>query len=123
MDDKRLEKSLKLKSLLAENLKQFEELSHEILDNDADKELRGVKIGFLTEIYAKYDELKILNADGDIFFIKDETTDDYGIKKYIGQRILWNLALSKELYIIKRIPNFDSDNEFDYYEYEIEVVD
>lgn len=114
----RIKKSIELRKLLLENLGQFERLTHEIADNDADKEFRGVKMDFLCEIYKKYDEQQVLNADGDIFYIKSVSSG-----QYIGQRILWNLELSNELYIITKTPIYDIDGEFEYYKYDVEVAE
>lgn len=76
---------------------------------------RNTKMSYWKDICAKYQEDRLINCYGDIFYV-DETKNGY----YIGRRVLWNLGLSNEQYYIeeKHICNGD---DYDYTDYEISV--
>jgi hypothetical protein len=78
---------------------------------------RNTKLSFWREICLKYDEKDLLNCYGDIFFIDDHYGDTY-----VGRRVLWNLELSKEQYEIRCEDENDSDGEYEWTNYEIEVI-
>ena len=64
------------------------------------------------DVCSKYPEEKLLNCDGDIFYIEQKDN-----KTYLGRRVLWNLELSDELY---RISEEDFD---DFTSYKIEILE
>lgn len=78
---------------------------------------RNTKLIFWREICLKYDEKDLLNCYGDIFFVDER----YGTT-CIGRRILWNLELSKEKYEISYEYETDSDGDYEWTEYDIEVI-
>ena len=49
------------------------------------------------ELCDKYGKENLLNCDGEIFFI-----DENWIRTFFGRRVLWNLQLSKEQYVIQK---------------------
>lgn len=71
-------------------------------------EFRNTNCFFLAKIYEKYPEEKVLNCYGDIFYILERSGSGHNTV-YIGQRILWNLELSKEKYCIQEEYEFDDD--------------
>ena len=71
---------------------------------------KNVKMTYLIDVCSKYPEEKLLNCDGDIFYI--EQNDD---KTCLGRRVLWNLELSEELYRISE----EDFNEFTSYKIEV----
>ena len=84
-------------------------------------EWRNTKMSYWKDICAKYPEDKLLNCYGDIFYI-DEKYADFDMNCYLGRRVLWNLSLSEEQYMITEIIEHDSDGFYDYTDYEIKVV-
>lgn len=74
------------------------------------KEWRNLKVSYWRDICLKYDENKLLNCNGDVFYIKERFADEY-----IGRRVLWNFKLSEEKYLITET------NTEDYLDYKIEV--
>lgn len=84
-------------------------------------EWRNTKMSYWKDICAKYPEDKLLNCHGDIFYI-DKKDADFDTNYYLGRRVLWNLSLSEEQYEITETIVYDSDDFYDYTDYEIKVV-
>lgn len=121
MDREQLLSGLKLRNELEQNIEQFKNIVNDLQKNEHTMYFRGVKIDFLHEIYKHYDEKDILNADGDIFYITEKKREDESVI-YKGSRILWNMSLSKEDYIIHEYELADSDGNYDYTDYEVELA-
>ena len=76
----------------------------------------------MQEIYNHYNEKYILNADGDIFYVTERKQEDKDCIVYKGNRILWNMSTSKEQYTIYEYICYDNDGEYDYTDYEVELI-
>ena len=79
-------------------------------------EFKNVREDLLNVIYDKYEYGQILNCDGDIIYITLRDGNHFE-----GKRVLWDLSLSKETYEIDEIIEADSEGEFDYKHYEVQV--
>ena len=119
MEKYEIDKQVELYSKMQDCLKELKQIQQEIWEDSVSKdaEWRNIKLFFWREICQVYNEKDLLNCYGDIFFIEDKTKD-----AYIGRRVLWNLGLSKETYIIYEIKNIDCDGEYCYTDYEIEIL-
>lgn len=80
---------------------------------------RGVRDSWWFSICQKYDERDLLNCNGDVLFIEKGVVVN-GCK--VGRRVLWNLELSKERYAITETEERDSDGEYAWTEYDVEVI-
>lgn len=78
---------------------------------------RNTNLKYWKDICEKYNKENLLNCYGDIFLISDNKNG-----YYIGRRVLWNLGLSNEQYEIRENIENDCDGEYDYTDYEIEVI-
>lgn len=88
---------------------------------EAECEWRNTKMNYWKDICAKYPENKLLNCYGDIFYI-DKKEIDFDTNYYLGRRVLWNLSLSEERYVIEERIEHDSEGNYDNTDYEIKVV-
>lgn len=115
--DEQIKEQVNLYKKLQENIIEFSKLKEKIKSNEhIEGEWRNTKFNYWKDICLKYDEDKLINCFGDIFFI-DEKHESY----YVGRRVLWNLCLSKEQYYIEPFDDFDADGNYNYTEYEITV--
>ena len=106
------------KSLLkVEELGELKTQMRKLERSVEDCEWRNVKLGLWKTICSKYDDSDLLNCYGDIFFITEKNGD-----VYIGQRVLWNLELSKEKYQICETVEYDCEDSYDFTDYEIKVI-
>lgn len=119
MEKYEIDKQVELYSKMQNCLKELQNIQHEVWENSMakDAEWRNVKLLFWREICQAYKEEDLLNCYGDVFFIEDKTES-----AYIGRRVLWNLGLSKETYIIYEIKDVDCDGEYTYTDYQIEIL-
>ena len=67
--------------------------------------------------FVKNKEENLVNANGDVIFIDEKTNNEH----YVGRRVLWNLELSKEKYDVYITREVDSDGEYDYTDFEVEL--
>ena len=122
MDKSQLMESIKLRSQINQNIEEFSKLVEKLQNFEHETYFRNVKLDFLQEIYNHYNEKYILNADGDIFYVTERKQEDKDCIVYKGNRILWNMALSKEQYTIYEYICYDNDGEYDYTDYEVELI-
>lgn len=83
---------------------------------------RNVRSDYWLEICKHYDEDKLLNCYGDVFYIEDEQVLSQDEKCYIGRRVLWGFGLSKEVYEITEENQYGADGEFEHKDYIINVL-
>ena len=122
MDKSQLMESIKLRSQIKQNMEDFSKLLGDLQKIEHETYFRNVKLDFLQEIYNHYNEKYILNADGDIFYITERKQEDKDCIIYKGNRILWNMSTSKEQYTIYEYICYDNDGEYDYTDYEVELI-
>lgn len=122
MDKSQLMESIKLRSQIKQNMEDFSKLVGDLQKIEHETYFRNVKLDFLQEIYNHYNEKYILNADGDIFYITERKQEDKDCIIYKGNRILWNMSTSKEQYTIYEYICYDNDGEYDYTDYEVELI-
>ena len=122
MDKSQLMESIKLRSQINQNIEEFSKLVEKLQNFEHETYFRNVKLDFLQEIYNHYNEKYILNADGDIFYITERKQEDKDCIVYKGNRILWNMSTSKEQYTIYEYICYDNDGEYDYTDYEVELI-
>ena len=122
MDKSQLMESIKLRSQIKQNMEEFSKLVGDLQKIEHETYFRNVKLDFLQEIYNHYNEKYILNADGDIFYVTERKQEDKDCIVYKGNRILWNMSTSKEQYTIYEYICYDNDGEYDYTDYEVELI-
>ena len=122
MDKSQLMESIKLRSQIKQNMEDFSKLVDKLQKTEYEMYFRNVKLSFLQEIYNHYNEKYILNADGDIFYVTERKQEDKDCIVYKGNRILWNMSTSKEQYTIYEYICYDNDGEYDYTDYEVELI-
>lgn len=122
MDKSQLMESIKLRSQIKQNMEDFSKLVGDLQKIEHETYFRNVKLDFLQEIYNHYNEKYILNADGDIFYVTERKQEDKDCIVYKGNRILWNMSTSKEQYTIYEYICYDNDGEYDYTDYEVELI-
>ena len=122
MDKSQLMESIKLRSQIKQNIEDFSKLVGDLQKIEHETYFRNVKLDFLQEIYNHYNEKYILNADGDIFYVTERKQEDKDCIVYKGNRILWNMSTSKEQYTIYEYICYDNDGEYDYTDYEVELI-
>lgn len=124
LNDEQMKEQVRLNCQLK---KQIESLTTTIQDiyknfNNGDNfEWRNTKMIYWQDICGKYNEDKLLNAYGDIFFIEERDISSEG-ERYVGRRILWNLGLSNEKYEIFGERVYDSDGDYEGMDYEVRVL-
>ena len=123
MDTNEMKEYIKLMNEFDEKVKDCEKIRQKLMEKNCEtiSEWRNVKIKYWYDICCHYNEEFLLNADGDIFFIEKKDFDTYNSKAYIGRRVLWNMQLSTERYIVFETPIYDVDGEFEYNEYLVEL--
>lgn len=123
MDTNEMKEYLKLVNEFNTKTKECDEIYTRLTQIKCDSmaEWRGVKVDCWRDICHRYNEESLINADGDIFFIHKKDFETYNSKAYFGRRVLWNLKLSEEKYVIFETPIYDIDGEFLYYEYVVEL--
>lgn len=119
MKEKDIEKYISIFNKGQKLLSELNEVRLDIVSMNIDEEAeyRNVKLSFWKHICSKYDKNKLLNCYGDVFFIEERNSG-----AYIARRVLWGLGLSQERYIIYEIISETSDGEYDYTDYEVEVL-
>ena len=122
MDKSQLMANLKLRNQINQNIEEFSKLVEKLQNFEHETYFRNVKLDFLQEIYNHYNEKYILNADGDIFYVTERKQEDKDCIVYKGNRILWNMSTSKEQYTIYEYICYDNDGEYDYTDYEVELI-
>ena len=122
MDKSQLLANLKLRNQINQNIEEFSKLVEKLQNFEHETYFRNVKLDFLQEIYNHYNEKYILNADGDIFYVTERKQEDKDCVVYKGNRILWNMSTSKEQYTIYEYICYDNDGEYDYTDYEVELI-
>ena len=122
MDKSQLMANLKLRNQINQNIEEFSKLVEKLQNFEHETYFRNVKLDFLQEIYNHYNEKYILNADGDIFYVTERKREDKDCIVYKGNRILWNMSTSKEQYTIYEYICYDNDGEYDYTDYEVELI-
>ena len=111
-----IKKHIELTNKLQNNIKEFYEITNEL--SKERYKLSNVYADFWREILSKYKEEDLFDAHGDIFYVKEKVAD-----VIYGNRVLWNLELSKELYAIVPEVQKNSDGEYDGTEYDITVIE
>lgn len=122
MDKSQLMESIKLRSQIKQNMEDFSKLVDKLQKTEYEMYFRNVKLDFLQEIYKHYNDKYVLNADGDIFYVTERKQEDKDCIVYKGNRILWNMSTSKEQYTIYEYICYDNDGEYDYTDYEVELI-
>ena len=122
MDKSQLMANLKLRNQINQNIEEFSKLVEKLQNFEHETYFRNVKLDFLQEIYNHYNEKYILDADGDIFYVTERKREDKDCIVYKGNRILWNMSTSKEQYTIYEYICYDNDGEYDYTDYEVELI-
>ena len=122
MDKSQLMESIKLRSQIKQNMEDFSKLVGDLQKIEHETYFRNVKLDFLQEIYKHYNDKYVLNADGDIFYVTERKQEDKDCIVYKGNRILWNMSTSKEQYTIYEYIYYDNDGEYDYTDYEVELI-
>lgn len=123
MDLNEMREYLKLMDEFNQRSKECEKIYRDLTQRKCETmaDWRGVKINYWHDICCHYNEEFLLNADGDIFFIEQKDFDTETSKKYICRRVLWNMQISAEKYIVYETPIYDVDGEFEYNEYVVEL--
>ena len=120
LTDEEMKTQIELYQKLCANVKEFGEIKDKLWELEykaTDLSWRNTSIVFWKAICNVYDPKDLLNCYGDIFFIMEQHGDTY-----IGKRVLWNLELSKERYIIEEEKDSDADGEYNGTYYEINVL-
>lgn len=120
LTESEMKSQIELYQKLCENVKEFAEIKEKLweLEHKAtDLSWRNTSMVFWKAICNVYDPKDLLNCYGDIFFILERHGDTY-----IGQRVLWNLSLSKERYIIEEVKDIDCYGEYNAEYYNIDVI-
>lgn len=120
-------------SLLRKFLEMADELSgiksrlYELNIENSYSELSKAKAMIMCDIQRKYGKENVIDCFGDLFVINKEKTI-YNIYKgihentYFGKRVLLNENLSEEVYEIQEVNIFDCDDEYDFTDYEIKLL-
>lgn len=83
---------------------------------------RNTNFTLFEYIQTKYDKNDLLNNYGDIFYKVKYISGPFNNSTYICKRVLWSLGLSSEYYLVREFAEFDSDDSFDHWEYEVECL-
>lgn len=123
MDTNEMKEYLRLISEFNTKTRECEKIYRNLTERkfESNAEWRGVKIEHWHDICCHYNEDLLLNADGDIFFVEKKDFDTYNSRAYIGRRVLWNMQLSTERYMVFETPIYDVDGEFECNEYTVEL--
>lgn len=119
LTESEMKTQIELYQKLCANVKEFAEIKEKLweLEHKAtDLSWRNTSMVFWKAICNVYDPKDLLNCYGDIFFILERHGDTY-----IGQRVLWNLGLSEEKYIIEQLDLLSEESTFEP-EYVIRVL-
>ena len=115
-----MEKHIELQKKLMNNIQEFKNIKDQLWNLEyqgSDITYRNVPVSLLEYIYTKFPQDKVLNCYGDIFLIEEKH-----IGTYIGNRILWDLSLSKEKYVIEQFDYVDDDGEVIEPDYKVSVL-
>lgn len=115
-----MEKHAELQAKLMGNIQEFKTIKDQLWELERrakDMTFRNVPVSLLEYIYTKYPQEKVLNCYGDIFLISESHSGTY-----IGNRILWDLGLSKERYVIEQFDYVDEDGEIFEPDYKITIL-
>ena len=115
-----MEKHAELQKKLLNNIQEFKNIKDQLWNLEyqgADITYRNVPVSLLEYIYTKFPQDKVLNCYGDIFLIEEKH-----IETYIGNRILWDLSLSKEKYLIEQCDDISEDGEFLEQDYQVTII-
>ena len=116
-----MKKIIEANNKVAESYKDLAKAKQELWAYECECDLidgswRNTKMSYWKDICVKYPEEKLLNCYGDIFYVEEHKGN-----VYVGRRVLWNLELSEEQYRIIEYIEWDSDDSYDGFNYEIEV--
>ena len=119
LTEKQMYKIIKLNNKIADCYNKLANAQAELWEIEKDLTdgyWRNIKIDYWKDICEKYQEEKLINCYGDVFYIDEKYNNEY-----VGRRVLWNLGLSDEKYEIQEIIENDSYCNSDYIDYKINI--
>ncbi len=113
-----LEKVLKDKELSNKILNVFARLASHV-----DGSCRNVDNRILEVVNENYKYEDYINAYGEIYVIEKFLGFDGEDRLYLCKRLKFDMKTSKERYQIREVNEFDSDDQYDYTDYEIKLFE